>query len=222
MAIPKIIYQTFKNNKLPFLTKWHIYNLKRRNPEYEYQFYNDERISEFIFNEFGIEIFDLYKRINIGAAKADFFRYAILYKKGGIYLDIDSLSITKLDDFILPTDAAIISLESHLEYYVQWALIFEPGHPILKNTLDIVIDNLKTNRYPNDVHKMTGPAAYSLAIKECKKNSLQNNFREIGIDYEGKFKFHYRLSKFFLYGMFRKDHWRKMQLEMPILLPPLV
>jgi mannosyltransferase OCH1-like enzyme len=101
MAIPKIIYQTFKNEKLPFLTRWHIKRLKRKNPEFEYQFYSDDRISEFILNEFGKEIYELYDRINIGAAKADFFRYAILYKKGGIYLDIDSLSVIKLENFIL-------------------------------------------------------------------------------------------------------------------------
>ncbi len=217
MTIPKVIYQTFKNEQLPFLTRWHIRNLKRRNPEYDYQFYSDERIAEFILKEYGREIFDLYNRINIGAAKADFFRYAILYKKGGVYLDIDSLILEKLDRFILPTDAAIISLESHLQYYVQWALIFEPGHPILKRTLEIVIENLRANKFPNDVHKMTGPSAYTQAIKECIHQEPNLNYREVGIDYDRKFKFHYRASKLFLYGVRRKDHWRTLQQEITVL-----
>ncbi len=217
MAIPKIIYQTFKSDNLPLLTKWHIRKLKRRNPEYEYQFYNDERIAAFILKEFGSEIFDLYQRIDIGAAKADFFRYAILYKKGGVYLDIDSLMVTKLDDFISSSDSAIISLENNSEYYVQWALIFEAGHPFLKKTLDIVIENLKFNKYPNNVHKMTGPAAYSKAIRECLKGSLKINYKKLGTDYEGNFRFHYRFSKFFLYGFFRKNHWKNLQQEKSIL-----
>jgi len=111
--------------------------MKSKNPEYDYQFYDDERIDNFIRDEFGQEIFNLYKRISIGAAKADFFRYAILYKKGGIYLDIDSLILNKLDDFILPTDSAVISLESHLEHYAQWALVFEAGHPFLKKRINV-------------------------------------------------------------------------------------
>ncbi|MFN6226629.1 MAG: glycosyltransferase family 32 protein, partial [Bacteroidota bacterium] len=113
MAIPKTIYQTYKTDRLPFLTRWHIHKFQKRNPEYDYQFYNDERITEFIRAEFGTETLNLYSRINIGAAKADFFRYAILFKKGGVYLDIDSLNITKLDEFILPSDSALISLETH-------------------------------------------------------------------------------------------------------------
>lgn len=217
MAIPKIIYQTFYKKELPFLTNWHIRNLRKRNPEYDYQFYDDERISSFILKEYGEDVFRLYQKINIGASKADFFRYAVLYKFGGIYLDIDSLCKAKLDDFILPSDAAIISLESNLEYYVQWALIFEAGHPFLKKTLDAVLENLKDNKYPNDVHKMTGPSAFTLSIKECLKESSDINYRQVDVDYGGKFKFHYRFSKFFLYGIFRKNHWKKRQMETSVL-----
>lgn len=217
MAIPKIIYQTFKTDQLPFLTKWHVHKLQRRNPEYQYQFYDDDRISEFIRSEYGTDTFHLYRRINIGAAKADFFRYAILFKTGGVYLDMDSLNIVQLDKFILPTDSALISLEKHLEYYVQWALVFEAGHPFLEKTLEIVMDNLQTNRYPRDVHAMTGPGAYTQAIKECLKESSTIQYRELGCDYEGNFKFHYRFSKFFLYGAFRKNYWRTQQLERPLL-----
>jgi hypothetical protein len=73
----------------------------------------------------------------------------------------------------------------------------------------MIIENLKTNKYPNDVHKMTGPAAYSKAIRECINVSQNCNYREIGVDYEGKFKFHYRFSKFFLYGFFSKKSLEK-------------
>ena len=219
MAIPKVIYQTFKTDQLPFLAKWHIQKMRERNPEYDYQFYSDERISDFFSKEFGPEISALYHRINIGAAKADFFRYAVLYKYGGIYLDIDSLSTGSFDHFILPDDSAIISLESHKEFYVQWALVFESGHPILKRTLEIVIENLTQNKFPNDVHQMTGPAAYSRAVRECIDQSQACNYRLLGTDYDGNFQFHYRFSKFFLYGIFRKNHWRKRQLDTNVLKP---
>lgn len=211
MAIPKTIFQTYKTSKLPFLTKWYIKRMRNKNPEYDYQFYDDLRVDKFIRDEYGQEVFTLFKRINIGAAKADFFRYAILYKKGGIYVDIDSLIHKKLDDFILPNDSAIISFENNLEFYGQWALVFEAEHTFLKKTLEIVIDNIKENRYPNNVHMMTGPTAYTYAIKECLKEPSFNQFRQFGIDYDGNFKPHYRMSKFFLYGLSRKNHWRKQQ-----------
>jgi mannosyltransferase OCH1-like enzyme len=217
MAIPKTIYQTFKSEQLPWLTQWHIHKLKNRNPEFDYQFYTDDRIAAFIASEYGSDVFALYNRINIGAAKADFFRYAILYAKGGVYLDIDSLNVTPLEEFILPDDSAIISMEKNLTCYVQWALIFEAKHPFLAKTLESVLANLSTNKYPHDVHQMTGPSAYTKAIQDCLQSSPSAYYRQLGVDYEGHFKFHYRFSKFFLYGAFRKGHWRKEQREVTVL-----
>src|SRR6476659_9320710 len=132
MAIPKIIYQTFKTKELPFITKWHIKRFLKNNHEYAYEFYDDARIEEFFKSNFDVDWLKAYQKLNIGAAKADFFRYAILYKKGGVYLDIDSGIKGKLDAFIKPDDKAIISKERNDGVYVQWALIFESGHPFLK------------------------------------------------------------------------------------------
>lgn len=210
MSIPKTIYQTFLNDKLPALTRWHIYQLKKRNPDYDYQFYDDLRAEEFIKAEFDTEVYDLFKRINIGAAKADFFRYAILYKKGGVYLDIDSLILKKLDEIILPDDSAIISLGSHKKNYVQWGLFFEAGHPFLEKTMEIMLENLRKNKYPYDVHRMTGPTVYTDAIEICLKESSDIKYRQMDVDYDKKLKFSYRMSKFFLYGISRKNHWKKV------------
>ncbi len=218
MPIPKTIYQTFRNNDLPLVTRWHINRLRRRNPDYDYQFYDDKRISKFIADAFGKEVYALYSKLTIGAAKADFFRYAVLYKYGGVYLDIDSLCLTKLNDFILPTDVAIISLEDNKKSFVQWALIFEAGHPFLKKTLDVVLQNIAENKHVNDVHQMTGPTAYTSSIRACMEVAPNVNYRQVGIDYDGKFKFHYRFSKLFLYGFFRKNHWKKQQRQNAALL----
>jgi len=81
--------------------------------------------------------------------------------------------------------------------------------------MEIIIDNLENNRFPNDVHKMTGPTAYSTAINECLKEDPDIPYRLMGIDYNGCFKFHYPMSKFFLYS--GKQHWKKAQLSKPIL-----
>jgi mannosyltransferase OCH1-like enzyme len=217
MAIPKIIHQTFKTSKLPFLTRWHISRLKKRNPEYSYEFYDDQRVEKFILEEFGEEVFRLYRKINIGAAKADFFRYAVLLKKGGVYIDIDSSIKGKLDDFIQPDDSAIISSEKNPGLYVQWALVFEAGHPFLKKTLELVCENIKSNSYPHDVHQMTGPSVYTKAIEHALKENPHIKYRLLGIDYNGHLKFKYLFSKFSLYN--KGEHWKKLQLTRPVLRP---
>ncbi|MBU1371861.1 MAG: glycosyl transferase [Bacteroidetes bacterium] len=215
MAIPKVIYQTFKSKELPLITKWHIKKFLKNNPEYIYEFYDDLRIEEFFESNYDSEWLKAYQKLNIGAAKADFFRYAILYKKGGVYLDIDSGIKGKLSAFIKPDDKAIISMERNDGVYIQWALIFEAGHPFLKETLELVKSNIDQNLYPHDVHGMTGPTAYTKAINNCLGKTKDVSYRILGIDYEGHLQFKYKLGKFFLYK--KGDHWKKQQLIKPVL-----
>lgn len=179
------------------------------NPNYAYEFYTDEKINEFILTAYGKDIFETYSKIQIGASKADFFRYAILYQHGGIYVDIDSQIKKPLDEFIHADDVAMISFENNQRFYVQWAMIYEAKHPFLAKTLELVIDNIKHNRYPFDTHKMTGPTTYTEAILQCLEINPSIPHRLNGIDYDGNFKFSYPMSKFFLYN--KKDHWKQMQ-----------
>lgn len=217
MSIPKIIHQTFKTADLPFLTRWHISGFRKRNSDYAYEFYDDSRIEQFLLAEYGQEVYDLYRKINIGAAKADFFRYALLYKKGGIYLDIDSGINGSLNSFIKPDDVAIITLEGDPIFYAQWALIYSAGHPFLKKTMEMVMENIRMNKYPHDIHQMTGPSVYTAAIKSSLENDPTIPHRILGTDYDGHLKVKYKFGKFFLYE--KGDHWKKKQLTTPILKP---
>lgn len=208
MPIPKVIYQTFKSHKLPLLNRLAIKWLKLRNTDYRYEFYDDERIIAFLLTEYGQETLDTYNRLNIGAAKADFFRYAILYKKGGVYLDIDAYIPGRLDAIIKPDDHAVISREGFPDLFVQWALIYEAGHPFLKRTLDIVIKNIKENTYPESVHWMTGPTAYSKAILACMAEHPEIPYRIFGQDYQKKIRARLPLSGRLYKGT---QHWKKME-----------
>lgn len=216
MAIPKIIHQTFKTSELPLLTRWHISRLKKRNPEYCYEFYDDQRVEKFIFEEFGQEVFQLYKRINIGAAKADFFRYAVLLKKGGIYLDIDCHVKSRLNSFIKTDDVAVLSPEKDPTFFVQWAMIYDAGHPFLFKTMEMVLENIRQNKYPHDVHKMTGPTVYSQAIRRCLEVNPDIPYRSFGLEYDHHLRDKYKLAKFFLYEK-KSEHWKKLQLTSTVL-----
>jgi mannosyltransferase OCH1-like enzyme len=218
MAIPNIIHQTFRTQELPWITKWHISRFRKNNPEFTYEFYDDDRVREFLSIEYGASVVALYDKIQIGAAKADFFRYAVLNIKGGVYLDIDSSIPGKLKELILPQDVALVSKENNSLCYIQWALIYAAGHPFLKKTLELMFENIRLNKYPHDVHHMTGPTVYTNAIKACLMDDPNIPHRILAAEYDDKMKFKYKLSKFFLYSK-REDHWKTQQLKSPVLKP---
>jgi mannosyltransferase OCH1-like enzyme len=183
MAIPKVIYQTYASSKLPIITKLFIWWMRRQNKGYLYDFYDDARTAKFLKDEFPPEVFEAYNKIAIGAAKADFFRYAILYKKGGVYIDMDGAIVRPLSEIILADDVAVISREIHPHLFVQWALIYDKGHPFMQRTLEKCIENINSNCSPHNVLYMTGPNVYSEVINESISKNEGIQFRIFGTDY---------------------------------------
>ena len=89
--------------------------MKRNNSEYDFRLIDDQGCEKFMEEHFSGEVADAYFSINpkLGAARADLWRYCVLYKHGGVYLDIDSLIVKPLDEWIKPDDHAIISYETN-------------------------------------------------------------------------------------------------------------
>jgi len=219
MAIPKRIVQTFRTRQLPWITRWHVGKLRKQNPAYDYEFYDDERILAFWESEYPGEFLKAYRRLAIGASKADFFRYAVLYRAGGVYLDIDGYARKPLDDFIRADDVAVISREPHAtRCFAQWALIYDKGHPFLRKTLEFVLENIQHNRHLYDVHALTGPTVYTRAVEACLKANPEIPHRVLPTDYDHFLMPKYRLNKSFLYRD-KGEHWKKAQQKFPALLP---
>jgi mannosyltransferase OCH1-like enzyme len=217
MAIPKVIYQTFKTNDIPWLTKYYIRRFMKKNPGYIHEFYDDERIDKFFENSFDMRICRAYRKLQIGAAKADFFRYAALYKKGGIYLDLDSDILTGLDKYLKADDVAIITREAgHRRFYAQWALIFDREHPFLERVIEYVVENIEQNKFPHDVHSMTGPSVYSRAINDVIAENPDVAYRIVPDDYHKMMKFKYKLNKLLIYGD-KSNHWKKLQQRITVI-----
>lgn len=99
MPIPRIIIQTWKTSDLPQYYKHTQHMLMQNNPDYEYKFFDDEMIVEFINNkyrQFGVTASRFKKKIQL----IDFFRMLVIYEYGGFYFDMD-VEVTKNLDPLL-------------------------------------------------------------------------------------------------------------------------
>ena len=111
--IPKNIFQSWYTLNLDPVVQQHINIMKLMNPDYTHKIYTDEEIDAFVNENFKGEIADCYNKLNIIVAKVDFWRYLVLYKYGGIYLDMDSSINKPLDELIKEDDNAIITAEGN-------------------------------------------------------------------------------------------------------------
>jgi mannosyltransferase OCH1-like enzyme len=163
--IPKTIYQTWYTKKLPEKIKNSVDSMLKVNPNYSYELYDDIDCLNFLKNNYGSQVIKAYESLNVGAAKADLWRYAILYKNGGIYLDIDSEIYSNLDSLIQEDDIAIVSREKNPDHFVQWCLMFDKNHPILENVLKKCVYNI-LNKTTENILQLTGPSVFSQSIIE--------------------------------------------------------
>jgi hypothetical protein len=86
--IPLYIYQTWHTKSLPPKMQECVNQLKSANPEFQYHLYDDNECREFIKENYDERVLHAFDSLVPGTFKADLWRYCILYKYGGIYLDI--------------------------------------------------------------------------------------------------------------------------------------
>jgi len=156
MPIPKVIYQTWKTKDLPPTVQKVRDDIQALNPDYKMVLYDDAEMDTFMKMSCDEAVYKIYSNLNVGAAKADFWRYCVLYKYGGVYLDIDSTIIKPLDELILENDQCIITREGSAGIFNNWIMVFDKHHPILRMAITICCHNI-LNKVTRDICHLTGP-----------------------------------------------------------------
>lgn len=158
--IPLHIYQTWHTLELPQHMKLNADLLKKQNPEFQYHLYNDTMCREFIQTHFHEDVLWAFDKLKPGAYKADLWRYCILYKQGGIYLDIKFVC-DKRFRFIYLTDKEywVRDLFHNKHPHVYQALMINmPGNPILKAAIDSIVESCQNSVYDSiNSLSITGP-----------------------------------------------------------------
>lgn len=159
-SIPKRIIQTDKSADLPLLAKAASTNIRLLNPDFEYMFFDDNQVEEFIDSEFPQyrAVVDSFpERIQ----RYDLFRYLAVYHFGGFYFDTDVLLASSLDDLlefgcVFPFEHLTRLKFFHTQYGMDWeignyAFGASAGHPFLGAILKNCI---RAQKEPEWAHEM--------------------------------------------------------------------
>jgi hypothetical protein len=141
--IPKTIISTYyKKEKIPNKV---FKNIKQYAPNYKYFVYDDNQILKFLRDNYDDNLILTFNQLK-GAHKADLFRYCYLYKKGGIYLDIKTELIKKLDQVFNVKDTQFYTVLSGGRYkdktVYQGIIATLPNNPIFEKLINYMV-NLK-------------------------------------------------------------------------------
>ncbi|KAJ4150484.1 hypothetical protein LMH87_011232 [Akanthomyces muscarius] len=138
------------------------------------------------------EVLEAYEALPLPVLKADFFRYLILFARGGIYSDIDTFALQSADVWIpkaisRESVGMVIGIEADPDredwadwysrriQFCQWTIQSKPGHPILRDTIARITNatlGLKANGKLSSMHgsegvvDLTGPAIWTDTIMD--------------------------------------------------------
>ncbi len=178
IMIPKIIHQTWKDENLPESQKPHIDKVKSLNPDWEYRLWTDAQMLEFVESEFP-DFLETYKNFPKNIMRADSFRYLIMYKIGGVYLDLDYEVLEPFDfgnaALVLPYNRQISNGDKY-DGIGNCFFASEPYHPFWKKAIEAMKKGLPKNlvyqhKRSTLEEETTGPAFLSRVFHE---NSFEN------------------------------------------------
>jgi len=187
--IPLDIYQTWFTKNLPPGMINSINKLKKDNPEFTFYLFDDNDCKTFIKDNFGIKVYDAFENLIPGAYKADLWRYCILYKKGGIYIDIkfhtNNFNLIQLTD----NNYFVKDREGYWEVnkigIYNGFIISKPKNPIFLNCINDIVKNVNAGyKGLNSLHP-TGPGLLGNYFKNTDEFLLQFSKNGLNIQYKG-------------------------------------
>ncbi len=202
--VPAVVYQTWHTKDMHPVWIEQFRIMKEMNKHIKFMLFSDDECREYIKNNFDSKVLWAYDSLNPTAYKADLWRYCVLYKEGGVYLDIKmvcyEIDLLRKEDFLRVKDipqfpdpnSKIYTYEN--EKYTNdkpingiWQAVMatRPKNVILKDVIDQIVFNTMTHYYGPGPLSITGPAAlYNIDNKSPSANSnfhLSKNSKDIDL-----------------------------------------
>lgn len=183
--IPKIVYLTWWTKDLPEFMSKSVNLLKTANPDFRFELFDDSDCEKFIEDNFEPNVLMAYKNLIPGAYRADLWRYCVLYKTGGVYIDIK----------FHPKNGFFLRDYIHKEYFVKdnpkafgtgkWVgiyngfMITKACCPMMLEAINMVVKNSETHYFGSDLLDITGPSLLGRIYKNYYSDYDSMLFRYI-------------------------------------------
>ncbi len=152
--IPKVIHRTWKDQDIPydiFKKEW-VESWEKYNPSWEFRFYTDDDIDRFMEENYP-EHLEMLNSYDQHIKKVDAFRYFLLYRYGGMYVDLDFECFKPLDSLF--KEGVNIYLQQNnptIPRVTNSIMISSPGHIFWRHAI---------NRLMAERHMEAGPPMHT-------------------------------------------------------------
>ena len=171
--IPKIIWQTAKSHDEPppaskkIMDTWN----ETTNPSWTRKLLDDEELVTFMATYYNQTVVDAFKELPLPVMKADFFRMAVMYHKGGVYADVDvecKKPIESWSNGAIDRCEVVLGMEND-HHICNWGFASRRHHPLFKKAVDLSLSRFVNTKidttHEHFVHYVTGPELFTHALQ---------------------------------------------------------
>lgn len=166
-SIPKNIFQTWHTHALSPKMQKCVDKVKKANPEFKYYLFDDDQCQTFIKDNFEESVINAYNILIPSAYKADLWRYCVLYKYGGIYLDIKYKPIKGFKFINLIDNEHYVRDMDGIGIYNAF-MVCNRHNMYLYEAIQKIVENVKNKFMGKNFLEPTGPRMLATIIpKSC-------------------------------------------------------
>jgi mannosyltransferase OCH1-like enzyme len=175
--IPKLIHQTAKTADIPESWRPFQQRVRELHPDWTYRLWTDEDNLAFVKAEMP-DFVDVFTALPKNIMRADVIRYVLMYKLGGLYLDLDYEMLKPFDG--LAAYDCVLALENEGAFGPESRVgnaffASAPGHPFFKAVLDELRERPPIGNPDVEVLTATGPHFISRVLQQrCPDPSTMN------------------------------------------------
>jgi len=160
--VPHILWQTNFTNRVTLPVYLNYLFNRLMSPTFAYRLMLDPDAAEFVKDNFSAKTYYLYNRLNIGAARADFWRILVLQKLGGVYMDIDAHLVWPLGWTLKQHQALYLRIKSGeiSNYFIASAA----KNPQIEKMIHLIERNIEEAKIEN-VYELTGPGIFNQILE---------------------------------------------------------
>lgn len=175
-VIPLNIYQTWETKDMPEKMRENVERLKSQNSEFNYHLFDANDRRKFIQDNFEEDVLKAYDKIIPGAYKADLWRYCILFKRGGVYLDIKYSNVGEFKLIQLTDDEYFVpDIDDSGGGIYNAFMVCKPENVVMKEAIRRIIENVKTKYYGDSGLFPTGPMLLKSCFSESELQKAKRN-----------------------------------------------
>jgi mannosyltransferase OCH1-like enzyme len=179
--IPLNIFQTWHSTEVPEQMAKCIQQIKHENPEFNYCLSNDAECRAFIEANYEADVLNAFDALIPGAYKADLWRYCILYKQGGIYLDIKYQPMNGFR-FITLTEKEHLVLDRDKSGIYNALMVCRPGNALLLRAIHQIVKNVELRYYGKNALDPTGPCLLARLITMDERRRMLDMRHKVFFD----------------------------------------